>query len=83
MVLTLPCICACQSAFAWCACVSICLCVSVCVCVCSRVCLTKPKYVITQRVHCRVFPFSSQEILEEVVRELHKVKDEIIDGKIC
>lgn len=29
------------------------------------------------------FLFSQQEILEEVVRELHKVKDEIIDGKFC
>lgn len=30
----------------------------------------------------RLYSFSfKKEILEEVVRELHKVKDEIIDGK--
>lgn len=30
----------------------------------------------------RLFSFSfTKEILEEVVRELHKVKDEIIDGE--
>lgn len=31
----------------------------------------------------KMFFFSQQEILEEVVRELHKVKDEIIDGKFA
>lgn len=42
-----------------------------------------PSHVQMSSSFCSNASSARQEILEEVVRELHKVKDEIIDGTLC